>query len=147
MNVNREVDSLVACYGDGVDGNAPTQAQWRRVLERDPDQPFALINFFQFRKIADYQSAQSSAISGEDAFDKYAAVSIPSMKAAGGEFLLVAPFAGSFLGDEEDWNLVAIGKYPNLQAFLSLYQNEEYIRAFAHRTAAVAQQKVMVLAL
>ena len=52
---------------------------------------------------------------------------------------------GALIGDEEDWDLVAIGRYPNLSSFLSLYQNQEYIRAFTHRTAALERQSVLVM--
>ena len=83
--------------------------------------------------------------SGNEAFQKYADVSVPAMQDAGGSFLTVSAFAGTMLGAEQDWDLVAIGRYPNLQAFLGLYQNPEYIRAFDYRIAAVASQFVIVI--
>lgn len=145
MNVNETVSALIDHYGDGSDGKAPTCTQWLRVLERAPDQPFALVNFFKFNAHADYGMPGQDDLSGSDAFQRYAAVSMPAMLQAGGEFLTVAPFAGSFLGDDQDWDLVAIGKYPNLQAFLALYRNADYVHAFKHRSAAVARQSVMII--
>ncbi len=145
MDVNETLDSLIAAYGDGADGNAPTPAQWRRILERDPDRPFSLLNFFKFNDMAEYSSQNEPEASGNEAFQRYADVSVPSMHNAGGEFLAVAPFAGSLLGKDQDWDLIAIGKYPNLEVFTSLYSNPEYIRAFRHRTAAVARQNVVVM--
>ncbi len=145
MNVNETLSSLVDAYGDGADGNAPTPDQWRRVLERDPDSSFSLVNFFKFNDKADYGSGDEPEASGDEAFQRYADVSVPSMKGAGGEFLAVAPFAGSLLGNDQDWDLIAIGKYPNLKAFMSLYLNAAYIQAFRHRTAAVARQNVVVM--
>ncbi len=145
MNVNEKLASLIDHYGDGSDGTAPLPAQWRCVLERDADTPFALVNFFKFRTQADYGVKVDAEISGAEAFQKYADVSVPSMAEAGGEFLAVAPFSGSFLGEDQDWDLIAIGKYPNLGAFLKLYENPDYIRAFRHRMAAVEQQSVVVM--
>ena len=145
MNVNARVHSLINHYGDGTDGGSPSAAQWRAVLVRDPAKPFALINFFKFRTQAKYDDQDNEGISGSEAFAHYAQVSIPSMKEAGGEFLAVAPFASTFIGAQEDWDLVAIGKYPNLNAFLALYENEAYIRAFRHRIAAVETQRVLVM--
>lgn len=145
MNVNDTVLSLTKAYGDGTDGNAPTPKQWRRILERSPDRSFSLVNFFKFNDKADYGTEDEDEASGNEAFQRYADVSMPSMHAAGGEFLAVGPFAGSLLGQDQDWDLVAIGKYPNLDAFVSLYSNPDYIKAFRHRTAAVARQVVMAV--
>ena len=145
MNVNAKLESLLSRYGDGASGNSPTREQWARILERDSDQPLTLINFFKFREVAEYGEADQGDVSGEEAFQRYAAVSMPCMQAAGGEFLAVAPFAGSMLGPDRDWDLVAIGKYLNLSAFLALYENDDYIAAFAHRSAAVLKQEVCVI--
>ena len=145
MNVNETLNSLINAYGDGSDGKAPTPAQWRSVLEREPDRSFSLVNFFKFNEMADYGSEDEPDASGSDAFQRYAEVSVPTMQNAGGEFLAVAPFAGSFLGQDQDWDLIAIGKYPNLEAFLSLYMDPGYIQAFKHRRAAVADQHVVVM--
>ena len=146
MNVNTTVEHLLELYGDVQSGNAPTRDQWNRVISRDPNASFALVNFFKFKAEAEYRGSSSqSYASGEEAFERYAAVSVPAMSEAGGEVLAVAPFAGSFLGEDEDWDLIAIGKYPNLKSFLSLYQNPKYIEAFGHRTAAVSKQAVFVM--
>jgi uncharacterized protein (DUF1330 family) len=145
VNVNQKLDTLLSHYGDGADGSAPTGAQWQRILERDPGLPLTLINFFKFRDVADYEGSDQSDVSGAEAFQRYADVSMPAMRAAGGEFLAVAPFAGIMLGKEQDWDMIAIGKYPNLAAFLALYENPEYIRAFKHRSAAVEEQAVIVI--
>ncbi len=137
-------DQLVGWYGDGSDGAVPRPEQWAQILDRDPNQGMTLINFFKFRVMADYASGDAK-ISGSEAFDKYAAVSVPTMERVGGKFLLVAPFEASLIGDGEDWNLIAIGSYPNQKAFLDLYQDESYRKAFKHRTAACVSQKVLIV--
>ena len=146
MDVNTTVEHFLELYGDGESGNTPTRDQWKRVISREPNASFVLVNFFKLRAEAKYQeSSNQSFASGEDAFARYAAVSVPAMTEAGGEFVSVAPFAGSFLGEDEDWDLIAIGKYPNLESFLSLYRNPKYIEAFEHRIAAVLKQAVLVM--
>jgi uncharacterized protein (DUF1330 family) len=67
------------------------------------------------------------------------------MREAGGEFLAVGPYAGNFLGEDQDWDFIAIGRYPTLDAFLRLYENPTYIEAFKHRKAAISKQSVFVL--
>ena len=141
------VQQLCSWYGDGHDGSTPSADQWRQILERPEDQSITLINFFKFRAIASYPSATSQdrePISGQDAFSRYSAVSIPVMQNAGGSFLLVGPFEGMFLGDDEDWDLIAIGSYPNLESLMRLYTNADYRAVFHHRTAGCEKQKVIV---
>ena len=163
MNANKNIEDrvarLVAWYGDGSDGASPTAEQWRQVVGRPAESPITLINFFKLRDRALYrdealapvvteggQSGQKSgqAESGKAAFDRYAAVSIPTMEKIGGRFLLVAPFEAGFVGAEEDWDLVAIGSFAHKEVLLSLWEDADYHAAYPHRTAACARQKVVV---
>lgn len=146
MDVNETLVSLVELYGSGDDLKAPRQEQWRKVLERAPGAPLTLVNLFKFATEAVYgDGVDDTKVSGEEAFARYAAVSLPAMREAGGEFLAVGPYAGNFLGEDQDWDFIAIGRYPTLDAFLRLYENPTYIEAFKHRKAAISKQSVFVL--
>lgn len=151
MQVNSQIDEsvqqLCAWYGDGHDGSSPKADQWRLILERPANQPITLINFFKFRSIAEYPQDNhqiSENISGQDAFNQYASISIPTMERVGGRFLLVGPYEGVFLGQDEDWDLVAIGSYPNLESFMGLHTDLDYRNAYCHRKAACEHQKVIL---
>ena len=108
-------------FASGTATPARPGRKWKRVLSRPADKALTLVNFFKFRAKAGYpaNSGQADA-SGDEAFQRYARVSMPAMQAAGGKFLHVGPFAGSFTGQDEDWDLVAIGAYPDLESFLNL---------------------------
>ena len=138
------IDALIAAYGTGSDGTCPKSPQWESIFARDPELPITLINFFKLHEKAHYGPERDLGGSGQEAFDRYAAVSIPSMEAVGGKFLMVAPFAGTFAGDDRDWDLIAIGSYPDVHALLTLYENPNYQKAFFHRTAACAAQEVLI---
>ena len=145
--ISASVQQLCAWYGDGQDGSAPSADQWRQILERPENESITLINFFKYRQIAEYLSngpQSRESIAGQEAFQLYASVSIPAMERVGGKFLLVGPFEGMFLGEAEDWDLIAIGTYPNLDSFMELYTDPDYRAAFRHRTAACERQKVIV---
>ncbi|MEL7316233.1 MAG: DUF1330 domain-containing protein [Cyanobacteria bacterium J06559_3] len=151
MSVKHQIDAsvqqLCAWYGDGQGGSVPSADQWRQMLERPANESITLINFFKYRQIAAYppDSPQSrERITGQDAFQLYASVSIPTMERVGGKFLLVGPFEGMFLGEDKDWDLIAIGTYPNLESFMGLYTDPDYRAASQHRTAACERQKVIV---
>lgn len=143
MTVNINPEHFTQWYSDAPAGAAPTAQQWRAILDRSPSEAITLINFFRFRERAEYKNNEEF-LSGSDAFARYSAVSIPCMQKAGGSFLFVGPYDASFVGDEEKWDLIAIGTYPNLQAFINLYSDEDYIAAFHHRSAACLEQKVLV---
>ncbi len=171
-NIEDRVARLVAWYGDGADGASPTADQWRRIVGRPAESPVTLINFFKLRDQALYrdealapaaaeggqteggqtESGQTESgqleggqmESGKAAFDRYAAVSIPTMEKIGGRFLLVAPFEAGFVGAEEDWDIVAIGSFTGKEVLLSLWEDADYHAAYPHRTAACARQKVVI---
>ena len=144
--IEARLDRLVAWYGDGADGAAPTRAQWRALLERPADQPVTVVNFFKLRGQAVYpegtEATNASGSSGKEAFDRYAAVSGPTLEKVGGRFLLLAPFEAALMGAEEDWDLVVVGTYPDSEALLALHEDADYRSVYPHRSAALERQKV-----
>ncbi|QTD57327.1 DUF1330 domain-containing protein [Parasphingorhabdus cellanae] len=145
MNLN--VQQFIDWYGEGSNGASPTEQQWRQILTLPENEPVTLINFFKLNETANYPARSDTfetSVSGEEAFNRYAEVSVPTMERVGGKFLHVGPFSGMFIGEEEHWDIVAIGAYPDLHALVSLYSDEGYRAAFIHRTAACARQKVLV---
>lgn len=149
QDMNEQIQQLCEWYGDGSDGSCPTAVQWARILAQPSGKPVTLVNFFKLRANAQYEEngvENDLPGSGDDAFGRYAAVSIPTMEKVGGNFLHVGPFVGTFLGEDEDWDIIAIGAYPTLKSFLGLYTDKEYRKAFVHRTAACERQKVLICA-
>lgn len=141
------VDNFIEWYGDGAKGQSPTRQQWARILDRDEEKSVSLINFFKFREVADYSGSAAGpdeSTSGADAFARYSSVSMPTMGQVGGEFVYIGQYQGGFLGPEETWDLIVVGRYPNLAALIQLYSNENYRAAFAHRVAACERQVVLI---
>jgi len=147
-NIDPGITELLERYGDGADGSAPTPDQWRRLLDYPSDTPITLINFFELRSVADYGGSQNTDVhgsTGAEAMMRYASVSGPALESVGGRFLLTAPFAGTVIGPEEGWDMVAIGSYPSRDALLALFDDAAYAAAFAHRRAAVERQRVVAV--
>lgn len=142
QSIDERLDRLVGWYGEGSDGGAPTRAQWRSLLERPAETPITIVNFFKLRREAVYPDPAAATSSGQEAFDRYAAVSGPAMEKAGGRFLLLAPFEASFMGAEEDWDLVVVGSYPDNNSLLALHEDPDYRAVYPHRRAALERQKV-----
>lgn len=137
------INDFMQKYGDGLDGTSPTLEQWSHILGCPDDASITLINFFKFRKIAEYTNtcmSDEKEVSGQEAFDRYSAVSGKALERAGGHFLYVGPFVSSLIGPDEDWDLVAIGHYPNKQALINLFTDNAYADVYVHRSAACEKQ-------
>ena len=138
--MNARADELAAWYGEGT---GPTAQQWRRVLSGPEGAPITLINFFKLHEIA---IAADGATSGMAAMMRYSAVSGPTLEKVGGRFLMMGAFDSTFMGQDEDWDLVVVASYPDRSALLALCDDAEYRQAWAHRVAAVERQRVVIAA-
>jgi uncharacterized protein (DUF1330 family) len=127
---------LTAHYGEQ---NGPTTGQWQRMLSGPAGTPITLINFFKLRASAEGGTAL-------DAMMRYASVSGPTLEKVGGRFLLTGPFEATLMGEDEDWDIVAIASYPDRAALVALHEDEAYQRAWAYRVAAVERQRVVIAA-
>lgn len=123
------IETMLQSYSQmGVDG-LPKKSAWTQLISLDSGQPISLINFFKFGDTALYPDGfdrNATDVSGKTAFDRYAAVSGDCLTRAGGRFLLVAPFGSNMMGRDKEWDLVAIGSYPNASSLLSLFEQQEY---------------------
>ena len=131
---------LAAWYGETT---GPTAAQWQRVLTGPEGSPITLINLFKLRTIAATPDGQTS---GMEAMARYAAVSGPTLAKVGGRFVLTGAYETTFMGEDEDWDFIAIGSYPDRAALLALCDDADYREAWAHRVAAVERQRVIIAA-
>ena len=120
----KRVKRLIKDYGKGTDGSSPTLKQWHMLLALPASEPVSLINLFKMRERAKYPRGSSAApCSGEEAFQRYASVSGGALEQVGGQFLLVSPFKGGFVG--------AVGR-------LGSYRDRHLSQ---HRQSAVAIRK------
>lgn len=134
---------LINTYGSGKDGSAPTLAQWQAIADWPDGKPLTLVNLFKLREIASYPDHPEApeTASGQQAFHQYAAVSGPALERAGGRFMLVSGDTHSFIGPEEDWDMIVVGSYPDKKSLLSLFQDTAYMQAYRHRSAACQHQR------
>lgn len=133
-DIESRAAELAAVYGEEA---GPTALQWRRMLSGPAGAPVTLINFFKLRPTAGESTGMQEMMS-------YAAVSRPTLEKVGGRFLLTGPFAGTFMGEDEDWDLVVVASYPNREALVALHDDAAYREAWPHRAAAVERQRVVL---
>lgn len=137
--------STIEPYRDRYGAGAPDAVQWQRLADWPDGSPVHIVNFFKFHEMAKYADEPGGDVGGQEAFSRYTEVSIPAVAEAGGQFLLVGPYAGTFVGDEGDWDLVAIARYPDKQSVFALFDNPAYREAYRHRIAACVHQSVALV--
>jgi uncharacterized protein (DUF1330 family) len=122
----------------------PGPSQWDHLLVVPEDQPVALVNLFAFRELAEYGDSPEPPVAGQEAFNRYAAVSAPALDAVGGRFVHFGSHRGNLVGEEETWDLVVVGEYPSVEALVALHEDPAYREAYRHRVAACAAQRVLI---
>lgn len=129
---------------------APTEAAGRALFSRGLEGPVVMLNLLRLRDIADYaadpQLAPAAPISGAEAFDRYIAHTRPHLEALGGELLFVAEGGPFLIGPaEERWDVAMLVRQSSLQAFMGMASNAAYLAGRGHRTAAVADSRLLPL--
>jgi len=123
----------------------PTGADLKRIASTvGADTPVTMLNMLRFREQARYPD-DTEPCSGRDAYARYSKLALAHVRAVGGEPVLMADVLGRFIGpDGEDWDEMLLVRYPSLSAFLSMIGDAEYQAATVHRTAALADARLIV---
>lgn len=129
---------------------APTDAAARALIARGMSTPVVMLNLLRFRDLADYSHAPdmapASPIGGFEAYDRYARGILPLLKATGGDVLFEGTGGDWFIGPEgEGWDKVLLVRQASVASFLAFARDPEAIRLGAHRTAALADSRLLPL--
>jgi uncharacterized protein (DUF1330 family) len=127
---------------------SPTPEAIATLVARNIEGPVAMLNLVRFREVADYSDypdlAPDEPISGQQAYEIYSDRTLPFLAEVGGEVLFVGTAGPLLIGPEEaQWDRVLLVQYPNLGAFLSMTQSPGYTAGAGHRTAAVADSRLL----
>ena len=130
---------------------APTNANAAALLARELDGPVVMLNLLKFREIADYGHAPDLApahpISGRAAYARYEAAITPLLEASGGEILFAGAAGRWFIGPEtEHWDHALLVRQASVARFLAFAQDPAAAEPGHHRTAALADSRLMPLA-
>ncbi|WP_020569301.1 DUF1330 domain-containing protein [Neolewinella persica] len=126
----------------------PTQESGRDFYLNDMSGPIVMLNLLRFREVADYSAspelAPAEPISGAKAYEHYMKHTQPFLQASGGEVLFMGK-GGSFLigPTDEKWDAVMLVKQQSKDSFMAFAQNEGYLKGIGHRTAALADSRLL----
>jgi uncharacterized protein (DUF1330 family) len=126
----------------------PTPEQGRDLMLRGLTGPVTMLNLLRFRAQADYSGspelAPAAPISGKHAYELYMAHTTPFLREAGGSLGFLGEGGPMAIGPaDERWDLVLLVKYPGVDAFISFATNQAYRAGLGHRTAALADSRLL----
>ena len=127
-----------------------TQDAGREFFLSGKAEPIVMLNLLRFREVADYAASPDIAlahpVSGREAFDVYVAHTLPFLFASGGDLL--------FMGDAGPWLIGPAGesrdcamlvRQASTDSFLAWNTDPEYLKGIGHRTAALADSRLLPL--
>lgn len=128
----------------------PTRAQFEAFKALPRDQPIHMLNLIRLRPLADYPAGHpdhAKGLTGLEAYRAYGRHSAEVFARLGGkqvwagrpDVVLTGP------GDEH-WDLAFIAEYPNAGAFLAMVTDPDYREHVKHRTAGVADSRLIRMA-
>lgn len=118
----------------------PTAEQIQRLLASDDEGPVVMINLLRYAE----RASDGSDRTGRQAYADYGAAVIPMVLALGGSIEVLGEAAPTFIGPEgEEWDDVALIRYPNRAAFVGMITSAEYQAVQPHRDAALADSRLI----
>lgn len=123
----------------------PTREQIERFAREAPDDaPIVMLNLLRFRERADYPDG--APLSGRKAYGRYSKAVMPLLWEVGGQPLWMGKArAGVIAPEGEAWDEVLLVHYPSRRAFVRMVTSEPYQRILHHRTAALADSRLIEL--
>lgn len=126
----------------------PKGPDLKRIATTVPlDTPVTMLNLLRFRAQAEYPADSGhTPCTGREAYERYGKVAWQKVQGLGGKTVFMADALARFIGPEgEEWDEVLLVQYPTLSAFLSMLRMPDYQAATIHRTAALADARLVVM--
>lgn len=128
----------------------PSWEAGRDLVRRSIAGEIVMLNLLRLRDVADYAAAPELAppqpISGAEAFDRYIAHTRPHLEASGGSLFFLAEGGPFLIGPQtEHWERVMLVRQRSVQDFIAFAGNAAYLAGIGHRTAAVADSRLLPL--
>lgn len=106
------------------------------------DAPVTMLNLMRFR-----ERALDGNGSGWDAYLRYSALAIKSIKAHGGTIVWAGRAEAVALGlpDNNRWDYVALVRYPSRAAFIAMMKSSDYARANIERENGCSAHTILAI--
>jgi uncharacterized protein (DUF1330 family) len=124
----------------------PDRSRLPSILAQLPaDAPIVMLNLLRYRDLAAYPASSGHApCTGREAYARYAAVALKKVTEAGGAPIWMGEAHAALIAPaEERWDEVLLVRYPSVAAFVGMLQQEDYLAATVHRTAALEDARLI----
>ncbi len=119
----------------------PTAEQLQELTAAEDGKPVMMLNLLRFKPMAD---GVDEGVSGAEAYARYSAAAAPFLRAVGGRVRVAIQPAQTVIGPaSSEWDLVLVVEYPSRAKFLQMATNPDYLKAHAHREAALADSRLL----
>ena len=128
----------------------PDREAWAAFKALPKDRPVHMLNLIRLKPRAEYPADHpdhGKDLSGLDAYRAYGRTSGPVFKRVGGRQVWAGRPEVMVTGpqDAEQWDLAFIAEYPSADAFMEMVRDPDYREHVKHRTAAVADSRLVCL--
>lgn len=128
----------------------PDRQAWEVFKSLPKDQPIQMLNLIRLKPRAEYPPGHpdhGKDLSGLDAYRAYGRTTAHIFKRVGGRQVWVGKPQAMVTGPQaEAWDLAFIAEYPTSGAFIEMVRDPEYRELVQHRTAGVADSRLLRLA-
>ena len=127
----------------------PDRNAWAIFRGLPPGAPIHMLNLVRLRDRADYPEGHEDHgrnLSGLDAYRAYGRTTAHILARVGGRQVWSGRPEVTVTGPQsEAWDLAFIAEYPSTQAFIDMVRDPEYRVFVAHRTAGVADSRLVCI--
>ena len=135
--------------GDTPGSIDPSRPQFDAFKALPRDTPIQMLNLIRLRRLADYPEGHPNhgkGMTGLEAYRAYGRTSAEVFTRVGGRQIWAGRPEGVLTGPpDEHWDLAFIAEYPSAGAFLAMVTDPDYRRHVKHRTAGVADSRLIRL--
>jgi uncharacterized protein (DUF1330 family) len=128
----------------------PDRQAWEVFKSLPRDQPIQMLNLIRLKLKAEYPAGHpdhGKDLSGLDAYRAYGRTTAHIFKRLGGRQIWAGKPQVMVTGPaSEAWDLAFIAEYPTSDAFIAMVRDPEYRDLVQHRTAGVADSRLLRLA-
>ncbi len=128
----------------------PGREAWEIFKSLPKDQPVQMLNLVKVKPKAEYppdHPDHGKSLSGLDAYRTYGRTTAHIFKRVGGRQIWAGSPQVMVTGPQsEAWDLAFIAEYPSSEAFIAMVRDPEYRELVKHRTAGVADSRLLRLA-
>ena len=128
----------------------PDREAWEVFKSLPKDQPIQMLNLVRLKPMAEYPADHpdhGKDLTGLDAYRAYGRTTAHIFKRVGGRQIWVGKPQVMVTGPQaEAWDIAFIAEYPTSQAFIEMVRDPEYRELVKHRTAGVADSRLLRLA-